>query len=70
MLHWRHATISPQDLNLFRVTDDLREALAVIEESRHCRANSQALPPAATLHSPTAEGTFVGQPARVRKKRH
>jgi hypothetical protein len=68
MLNWRHPTISRQDMDLFRVTDDLNEAVAVIEAARQCRAARQARPLAATLHSPTAEGTVAGQPARVRKK--
>jgi len=68
MLKWQHPMISAEDLDLFRVTDDLHEAAAIIENARQCRASRQPRPLAATVHSPTAEGTVAGQPARVRKK--
>jgi uncharacterized protein (TIGR00730 family) len=70
VLHCEHPMISPEDSRLFQVTDDLHEAVEIIEEARRIRAARKVPPLAATLHSPTAEGTVAGQPARVRKRRN
>ena len=62
-----HSMISPADMDLFRITDDLDEVLAIVEEGRRVRAALQ-LPQSASIHSPSGEGTLVGQPARVRRR--
>ena len=56
--------ISPEDLDLFRIIDDVDEAVALIVDARKRRAQEQATP-AESLGPRTAEGTFTGrQPQR------
>jgi hypothetical protein len=62
MLHKGYRKIDPEDLDLFVLTDSLKEAVDVIE---------QACPPPdrsaleARAERPTAEGTVTGQPAKL-----
>lgn len=73
MVHWMtnqmmedgYAKISPEDTSLFHITDDLNEAMEIIERARALQALRQISPPAATVHSPTGEGTVAGKPPRV-----
>jgi len=66
----RHQTISPEDLDLFRLTDDPAEAVAIVaqchEQKKSLGPKEPALSPAAA--EPTAEGTRWGvaptRPAR------
>jgi uncharacterized protein (TIGR00730 family) len=68
-LECEHPMISPEDMNLFRITDDLEEVVAVVEEGRRTREGLH-LPLAASPRSPSGEGTLIGQPARVGRRRH
>jgi hypothetical protein len=74
----KHAAISPEDLNLFSITDDVGEAVEQI--CAHWEAE-QAAAPARPIEGPepatpsptrlTAEGTLYGvPPAHSRKRRH
>jgi uncharacterized protein (TIGR00730 family) len=57
----QHQNISPQDMDLFRVTDDVDEAVAIMQE---CYEERRGLldQPTIPAHAaqPTAEGTRVG----------
>ena len=67
LLHGDYATISPEDMRLYTVTDDLEEAVRLVEEA--WEAQGRRLPPPGAAHPQrtTAEGTLAGQPARVRR---
>jgi hypothetical protein len=64
MLRDGHRKIDAQDLGLFRVIDDLDEAVGIIEEARAMEQLRQAEPIIAGLHRPTGEGTVMGQPPK------
>lgn len=57
----QHQNISPQDMDLFRVTDDVDEAVAIMQE---CYEQRRGLTDEPTIPAhaakPTAEGTRVG----------
>ncbi len=57
--------ISPEDMDLFHITDNLYEAVEIIQAAREGEAHRAAALPAATVHSPTGEGTITGKPSRV-----
>jgi uncharacterized protein (TIGR00730 family) len=62
------ARIDPTDLKLFTVTDDLKEAVAIIERTRAARQAQMARRVAAPAVGPrvqTGEGTLMGQLSRV-----
>jgi hypothetical protein len=61
--------ISPGDMSLFRITDDLAEAVAIIEDSRRDRAIPAGPTRAVSPDSPSGEGTRMGQAPRVPKRR-
>jgi uncharacterized protein (TIGR00730 family) len=61
----KHATISPDDLNLFSITDDLDEAVKHIRQ-HHESEEKQAAKEARRM---TAEGTVYGVPPRESRKR-
>ena len=56
--------ISPQDVDLFHITDNLYEAVEIIKAARVSDAAMLAAIPGATAHSPTGEGTVAGKPPK------
>lgn len=70
LLHWMRLTlltgtppkVDPSDLALFTVTDDLDEAVAIVEEARSAR---QAATPALAPEDLTGEGTLMGRVATI-----
>jgi len=54
--------ISPEDLELFTITDSLREAVRIIEEARAFEQGREARPIVGNLRAPTGEGTLIGRP--------
>ena len=69
LLSGPYPKISPEDLELFCITEDLKEAVRIIEGARELETCRKILPPGVHAHSPTAEGTVMGQPARVYGRR-
>jgi uncharacterized protein (TIGR00730 family) len=68
MLAHQPPRIDPDDLKLFTVTDDLNEAVALVEKSRlsrRARLVRQAAAPPTGPQGQTGEGTLMGQPATV-----
>jgi uncharacterized protein (TIGR00730 family) len=63
MLHDGYHKIDPQDMDLFTVTDDLSEVVAIVEEARARRAGVSTSE--ASELRPTGEGTVEGRPAHV-----
>ena len=66
-LQEKYATISPEDMTHFHVTDDLDEAIRIIrnfraDEAARAMIGDEAPPRAATAQ--TAEGTWTGIPPR------
>jgi uncharacterized protein (TIGR00730 family) len=59
------AAISPEDLNLFSITDDVDEAVEQI--CRHREVEEEAIRAAGRM---TAEGTVYGVPPQESRKRH
>lgn len=65
----RHKNISPEDLDLFCMTDSLHEAVRVIEEFQ---ASARQREGEAVTHyprRPTGEGTVIGMPPRFVQRR-
>ncbi len=65
----RHKNISPEDLDLFFMTDSLHEAVRVIEEFQ---ASARQREDEAGTHyprRPTGEGTVIGMPPRFVQRR-
>lgn len=62
----KYATINEQDLLLFRVTDDLQEAVRLITDCYHTQCWLGPKPPiiSEAAAQPTAEGTRTGIPPR------
>ena len=58
------AMISPEDLELFHITDSIEDALRLIEQARALQALRQIPPPTSPL-APTGEGTVAGKPPRT-----
>ncbi|MGA2266474.1 MAG: TIGR00730 family Rossman fold protein [Phycisphaerae bacterium] len=68
MLAAQPQRIDPDDLKLFTVTDDLNEAVAIVEQSRlarRARLARQAAVPTIGSQVQTGEGTLMGHPAEV-----
>ncbi len=62
----KFGSISPKDMNLFRVTDDVAEAVSIIRqcEDNECWIQPQMPAIPASAAEQTAEGTRVGLPIR------
>ena len=73
MLLEKHETISPEDMDLFTITDDVDEAVRLICEHWECKKGEVAEMTelaAETTQRLTAEGTLYGvPPAKLRKRR-
>ncbi len=64
-----YGTISPPDLKLFRVTDDVKEAVKIIVDvHKHRRAAGPGTAAAGAAAEQTAEGTRVGIAPRQEKR--
>lgn len=63
MLDGRYNKIDAQDMDLFTLTDDLEEAIEIINKARRERLEHAAKRTAETR--PTGEGTVVGKPSHV-----
>ena len=64
MLSTRYRKISPEDMNLFRVTNSLDEAVKIVERAREEHLLRQAELPFIGPHRPTGEGTVAGEAVR------
>jgi len=67
----KHATISPEDMDLFTITDDVDEAVRLICEHWECKKGEVAGMTelaAETEQRLTAEGTLYGVPPRKSRK--
>ena len=62
MLRFRFPKVSPEDMELFSLTDNIQEAVTIIEESYEQLQALRAAGAAAGLQRTTAEGTIVGRP--------
>ncbi len=65
----RHRTISPEDMELFIMTDSLRETVKIIEKGCEMELARRAKPVRHGHRRPTGEGTVVGLPPRVKSRR-
>jgi len=65
MLAFRFPKISPHDMELFTVTDNLKQAVEVIEEARKKSEMLRAKGITRGLHESTAEGTVTGLPPHI-----
>ncbi len=67
----RHKNISPEDMDLFFMTDSLKEAVSIIEEGMALEQCRRAEPHRYGQRKPSGEGTVVGIPPvpAPRKKR-
>lgn len=63
MLKPRQPRISPCDLELFFITDSLKQAVKVIEQARQLELSRRAEPATGTRR-PSGEGTVMGLPPR------
>ena len=61
----RHHTISPEDMNIFTVTDSLTEAMEAVERG-HELENSRRATPAIGHMRPSGEGTVVGRLPKIK----
>ena len=68
MLKSSYPRISPEDLELFRITNSLRETVAIIEEACERQLARQQAGIPIGPRRPTAEGTFMGQPVRIDRR--
>lgn len=64
MLKTRHPKISPQDIDLFTVTNSLRETVRIIMEARQAR-QPRTQSPQDVGYRPSGEGTVMGKPPRT-----
>jgi uncharacterized protein (TIGR00730 family) len=64
-----YAKIDPEDLELFHVTDSLRETLAIIRRAREDYLQRRAEPIILGPRRPTGEGTVTGRPVRNGRRR-
>jgi hypothetical protein len=67
MLRGRHPMVSPEDMALFTITDDLQEAMEIIKKARQAEEAHQAAPLTEGHRLQTGEGTLLGKPSRVYK---
>ncbi|MDY7010754.1 MAG: TIGR00730 family Rossman fold protein [Planctomycetota bacterium] len=65
----RHHAISPGDMNLFMMTDSLREAIGVIEKGYELECSRRAEPVRNGRRKPTGEGTVVGLLPKIKSRR-
>jgi len=65
----RNKNISPDDMDLFHLTDSLREACEIIEQARSIERERLAAPARANGLRPSGEGTVVGMPPRHKRRR-
>jgi uncharacterized protein (TIGR00730 family) len=65
----RHKNVSPEDMELFHLTDSLREACEIIEEARSIERERLAAPVVIETRRPSGEGTVVGVPPRHRPRK-
>jgi hypothetical protein len=63
-----HPMISTGDLDLFTITDDLRQAVEIIEKARQVERARRAAPVTEGHRLQTGEGTVIGKPARIYKQ--
>jgi len=68
MLKPRQPRISPCDLDLFFITDSLKQAVKVIEQARQLEL-SRRTEPATGTRRPSGEGTVMGLPPRSHPQR-
>lgn len=72
MLKIGYNKISPQDMDMFHVTDSLNEAVRIIQDALAAKAGREEHMGPTDPRSFTGEGTFTGKPATVpiqKKKR-
>ena len=65
----RHKTISPQDMELFLMTDSLREVVGVVEQGRALEQSRLARAAPYRDRRPSGEGTVVGVAPRAKRRR-
>ncbi len=68
MLKTRHPMLSPEDMDFFTITDDLHQAVEIIEKARKVERARDAAPVTEGSRQPSGEGTLIGKPAKVYKK--
>jgi len=68
MLKTRYQKISPEDMDLFCVTNSLREAVEIIERGREEHLSRQAESPFVGPRRPRGGGTLAGEPIRTHGK--
>jgi len=69
MLESRYKMIDPEDMELFVITDSLRQAVQIIEQARPPARRAPKTVEKELHRRPTAEGTVVGMPSRTYDKR-
>ncbi len=65
----RHKTISAEDMDLFTMTDSLREVVKIVETGCELERSRRAKPVRYGHRRPTGEGTVVGRLPKVKSKR-
>ncbi len=65
----RHHTINPKDMDLFLMTDSLRDAAKAIEKGYELQCSRRAKPVRFGHRRPTGEGTVVGLLPKVKSRR-
>jgi len=65
----RHKTISPEDMNLFTMTDSLRETVGIVEKGCELERSRRAKPVRYGYRRPTGEGTVAGRLPKIKSKR-
>jgi len=68
MLADGYAKVDPQDMELFTITDSLKEAVRIIEEARLMEQCRQANFGVAVQRQRTGEGTLIGIPPRAGRR--
>jgi len=65
----RHGNVSPEDMDLFHLTDGLRETCEIIERARCIERERMEAPVEVETRRPSGEGTVVGMAPRHRRRR-
>ena len=65
----RHKNISPEDMELFYMTDSLKETVGIIREGRALKQCRRAQPFRHGRRKPSGEGTVVGVPPLHKRRR-
>ncbi len=65
----RHKNITPQDMDLFFLTDSLREVMSIVEEAQALDRLRRADLTRPHHRRPSGEGTVVGVPPRSKRRR-